>query len=108
MRNWGTTRQQTRKLWELTCHPGKLTKFDDLSKKYGISDSLNLQFAKQIQHIYRTNKKKPAADRIPREQIVERCLALEGKFGEHLFNPFLRLEGMSFYLVSLVMIQTDI
>ncbi|KAH9824993.1 hypothetical protein DFH28DRAFT_878220, partial [Melampsora americana] len=100
LRNWAQTREQTRKLWELTRHPKSIRQFDDLSKTYGTRDSLNLHFAKEAQHLYRANKCKPKEHQMSQQDIVRHCERLEAQFGEHMFNPFLRLAGvfsLSFY-----------
>ncbi|KAH9814114.1 hypothetical protein DFH28DRAFT_972285 [Melampsora americana] len=96
--NWKCTKEQTRELWALTRNPKSIKQFDVLSKEYGIRDSLNLQFAKQVQEIYRTNKSKPKEMQKTQQEIVARCESLEEQFGDHLFNPFLRLEAFDGHL----------
>ncbi|KAH9807975.1 hypothetical protein DFH28DRAFT_1199728 [Melampsora americana] len=64
LRNWAQTRIQTQNLWQLTRHPRSIRQFDDLSKSYGTRDSLNLHFAKEAQHLYRSNKSKAKEDQI--------------------------------------------
>lgn len=91
LRNWAQTRDQTKRLWELTRHPKSIRQFDDLSKSYGTRDSLNLPFAKEAQQLYRSNKSKPKEDQMSQQEIIRHCESLEDQFGEHMFNPFLRL-----------------
>lgn len=100
LRNWSHTREHTRELWQLTRQPKTITLFDDLSKRYGIRDSLNLQFAKRIQSIYRNNKGKPPAEKVPKEKIVQTCERLDSEFGTRMFNPFLGLAGI--FLLALL------
>ncbi|KAH9807600.1 hypothetical protein DFH28DRAFT_938119 [Melampsora americana] len=97
-RNWKCTQEQTRKLWELTRNPKSIKQFDVLSKEYGIRDSLNLQFAKQVQEIYRTNKSKTKELQKTQQEIVTLCESLEEQFGDHMFNPFLRLAAFDGHL----------
>ncbi|KAH9810402.1 hypothetical protein DFH28DRAFT_932887 [Melampsora americana] len=91
MRMWKRTSEQTRTLFQLTRNPKSIKQFDDLSKEYGIRDSLNLHFAKEIQQIYRSNKNKAKEDQTSQQEIIAYCESLEEKFGDHMFNPFLRL-----------------
>ncbi|KAH9807809.1 hypothetical protein DFH28DRAFT_1201673 [Melampsora americana] len=93
LRIWARTREQTKNLWVLTQHPKSIKQFDDLSKTYGTRDSLNLPFAKEIQQLYRANKHKSKEDQLSQQDIIARCESLEDEFGEHMFNPFLRLSG---------------
>ncbi|KAH9806620.1 hypothetical protein DFH28DRAFT_1179455, partial [Melampsora americana] len=93
LRNWSQTRAQTRRLWELTRHPKSIKQFDELSKSYGTRDSMNLPFAKEAQQLYRSNKSKPKEDQMSQQEIIRHCERLEEQFGEHMFNPFLRLIG---------------
>ncbi|KAH9820292.1 hypothetical protein DFH28DRAFT_1218255 [Melampsora americana] len=97
-RNWKRTQQQTKELWELTRNPKSIKHFDVLSKEYGIRDSLNLQFAKQVQEIYRANKSKTKELQTTQQEIVALCESLEEQFGDHMFNPFLRLEAFDGHL----------
>ncbi|KAH9811537.1 hypothetical protein DFH28DRAFT_900388 [Melampsora americana] len=90
-RNWTRTRDQTRQLWRLTRHPKSIKQFDALSKEYGIRDSLNLQFAKQVQEKHRTKQN-------TQPEIIALCERFESHFGDHLFNPFLRLLGFDGHL----------
>ncbi|KAH9812787.1 hypothetical protein DFH28DRAFT_898348, partial [Melampsora americana] len=69
LRNWAQTREQTQKLWQLTRHPRSIRQFDDLSKSYAKEDQMSQQ------------------------DIIRHCESLEAQFGEHMFNPFLRLAG---------------
>ncbi|KAH9820344.1 hypothetical protein DFH28DRAFT_884841, partial [Melampsora americana] len=82
---WARTREQTKALWVLTRNPKSIKQFDDLSKTYGTRDSLNLPFAKEIQQLYQ--------DQLSQQDIIVQCESLEDEFGEHMFNPFLRLSG---------------
>ncbi|KAH9808248.1 hypothetical protein DFH28DRAFT_998033 [Melampsora americana] len=97
-RNWKRTQEQTKELWELTRNPKSIKQFDVLSKQYGIRDSLNLQFAKQIQEIYCANKTKTKELQTTQQEILARCESLEEQFGDHMFNPFLRLEAFDGHL----------
>ncbi|KAH9809107.1 hypothetical protein DFH28DRAFT_1191574 [Melampsora americana] len=97
-RNWKRTQQQTKELWLLTRNPKSIKQFDVLSKEYGICDSLNLKFAKQVQEIYRANKSKTKELQTTPQEIVALCESLEQQFGDHMFNPFLRLEGFDGHL----------
>lgn len=99
LRDWVQTRRHTHALWQLTRRPKTITLFDDLSKKYGIRDSLNLQFAKRIQSIYRHNKGRPPGEKVPKEAIVRTCEQLDSQFGTKLFNPFLGLAGIVILLL---------
>lgn len=83
-------------LWRLTRQPKTITLFDDLSKKYGIRDSLNLQFAKKIQEIYRNNKGKTKGAKVSKEAIMKTCEDLDAEFGSKMFNPFLGLAAKYF------------
>ncbi|KAH9815167.1 hypothetical protein DFH28DRAFT_1107682 [Melampsora americana] len=93
LRIWERTKIQTRDLWRLTRNPKSIKQFDDLSKSYGTRDSLNLPFAKEIQQLYRSNKNKRKEDQTSQSDILQHCESLDEKFGDRLFNPFLRLTG---------------
>ncbi|KAH9810721.1 hypothetical protein DFH28DRAFT_488008 [Melampsora americana] len=97
-RNWNRTRENTKKLWALTRNPKSIKQFDDLSKQLGTRDSMNLPFAKEVQQIYRSNKHKPKSEQTSQLDIIRHCAHLEGKFGEHMFNPFLRLAAFDGHL----------
>ncbi|KAH9812611.1 hypothetical protein DFH28DRAFT_1177059 [Melampsora americana] len=93
LRNWERTKDQTKRLWQLTRNPKSIKQFDDLSKSYGTRDSLNLPFAKEIQQLYRSNKNKRLEDQTSQNEIIRHCESLDERFGDRLFNPFLRLTG---------------
>ncbi|KAH9809499.1 hypothetical protein DFH28DRAFT_1133401 [Melampsora americana] len=93
LRNWERTKDQTKRLWQLTRNPKSIKQFDDLSKSYGTRDSLNLPFAKEIQQLYRSNKNKRQEDQTSQNEIIRHCESLDQRFGDRLFNPFLRLIG---------------
>ncbi|KAH9807795.1 hypothetical protein DFH28DRAFT_1001874 [Melampsora americana] len=97
-RNWKRTQEQTKDLWKLTRNPKSIKQFDVLSKEFGIRDSLNLQFAKQVQEKYRTNKSKTKELQTTQQEIVSFCESLEEQFADHMFNPFLRLEAFDGHL----------
>ncbi|KAH9820031.1 hypothetical protein DFH28DRAFT_885450, partial [Melampsora americana] len=97
-RNWDRTREHTKKLWELRRNPKSIKHFDDLSKQYGTRDSINLPFAKEVQQIYRSNKHKPKSKQMSQLDIIRHCENLEDKFGDHIFNPFLRLAAFDGHL----------
>ncbi|KAH9824165.1 hypothetical protein DFH28DRAFT_1091835 [Melampsora americana] len=59
---------------------------------------MNLPFAKEVQQIYRSNKHKPKSEQTSQLDIIRHCAHLEGKFGEHMFNPFLRLAAFDGHL----------
>ncbi|KAH9807689.1 hypothetical protein DFH28DRAFT_1202846, partial [Melampsora americana] len=94
LRTWERTKDQTKHLWQLTRNPKSIKQFDALSKLYGTRDSLNLPFAKEIQQLYRSNKNKHKEDQTSQIDIIRRCETLDERFGDRLFNPFLRLTGM--------------
>lgn len=59
--------------------------FEDKSKQWGIRENLNLKFVKDIQRLHRTEQPKHIIN------LTHGNLAAES--GDHLFNPFLRLQG---------------
>ncbi|KAG0148749.1 hypothetical protein CROQUDRAFT_692742 [Cronartium quercuum f. sp. fusiforme G11] len=98
IRQWEKTRELTQQLWQLAKLPDNITHFDTRSSEYGIRDSLNLQIVREIQDLHQENSNKkaqnPAHDKSKgARKILAYCEQLEGKFGLHLFNPFLRLVG---------------
>ncbi|KAH9815307.1 hypothetical protein DFH28DRAFT_969339 [Melampsora americana] len=97
-RSWDRTREHTKKLWQLTRNPKSIKQFDDLSKRFGTWDSINLPFAKEVQQLYRSNKHKPRSEQTSQLDIVRHCEHLEERFGHHMFNPFLRLAAFDGHL----------
>lgn len=88
-RDWETTKRNTHRLWELCKHPDNISRFDTHSTSWGIRDHLNLQFVKKVQDLHRDH------DRNPPASILKHCKALEVEHGSHMFNPFLRLKGVT-------------
>lgn len=86
-RDWQATKDRTFQLWRLSWKKSHITKFEKLSKKWGIVDSLNLHFVGKMQDLTRN-----AAN--PQDRINEQGKLLEKEHGRHLFNPFLALPGM--------------
>ena len=96
MRNWEKTRQHTQKLWELVGHSGKIDKFKKESKGLGIRDSLNLEFVREIQDMFRDCMNQPPSEKRRLIQNISlHVKTVEDIHGVHIFNPFLRLKGES-------------
>ncbi|KAH9820701.1 hypothetical protein DFH28DRAFT_1194770 [Melampsora americana] len=85
-RDWALTKERTKELWNIVRTPQSGKKFSDLSKKYGIKDSINLKFIQQIRAM-------PSGTREDRQAIIDRCELLDEFFGDLLFNPLLDLKG---------------
>lgn len=84
LRDWGKTRSLTKLLWNLSWKKGYITIFDDRSKGWGIRDSLNLNFVKEMQALAKAGQQSQLS-------IIGVGQGLDAKHKDHLFNPFLRL-----------------
>ncbi|KAH9822523.1 hypothetical protein DFH28DRAFT_864089, partial [Melampsora americana] len=69
----------TEHLWALAQRPGTIGLFDEESSKLGVKDTLNMFF-------------------LSNGDVSQLCRRLNEDFGEHLFNPFLRLKGFNGHL----------
>ncbi|KAH9819653.1 hypothetical protein DFH28DRAFT_886252, partial [Melampsora americana] len=85
-RDWSSTIQGTKDLWELAQLPGTITDFDTQSSELGLRDTLNTTFVKLVQDLHRDTT-------VSNQRTSEFCRELNAQFGERLFNPFLRLKG---------------
>ena len=90
-RRWEVTKDNTFKLWRMSWKKSHISKFEKYPKKWGIRDSLNLQFVEQMQDLTRNSNNTQAS-------INQKGRDLELEHGCHLFNPFLALPGTSPFL----------
>ncbi|KAH9814314.1 hypothetical protein DFH28DRAFT_1108148 [Melampsora americana] len=86
LREWTETKAQTFELWNLLRNPRKFTEFMQKSKEYGICDTMNVQHVERFHELHRSKE-------YSNEEVKKMFDDLNEKFGERLFNPFLRLEG---------------
>ncbi|KAH9822651.1 hypothetical protein DFH28DRAFT_1049925 [Melampsora americana] len=85
-RDWTATVKGTKDLWEKAQLPGPISRFETESAALGLRDSLNTTFVKRAQDLHRNQN-------LSKDDIADMCSELNEKFGQHLFNPFLRLKG---------------
>ncbi|KAG0141754.1 hypothetical protein CROQUDRAFT_135966 [Cronartium quercuum f. sp. fusiforme G11] len=102
-RDWQKIQEQTQELWDMAKHPDNISWFDTQSSEYGIHDSLNLPFVKEIQELHQDNtarKRKDLGNHKGKHSggILEYCDELETKYRVHMFNPFLWLLGFNGHL----------
>ncbi|KAH9820336.1 hypothetical protein DFH28DRAFT_1079753 [Melampsora americana] len=86
LQNWLDTKELTEHLWALAQRPGTIGPFDEELSKLGVEDTLDMFFFKRIQDCFRDPK-------LSNGDVTELCRRLNEDFGDHLFNPFLRLKG---------------
>jgi hypothetical protein len=92
------TKERTKELWKIVRTPRSEKKFSDLSKKYGIKDSINLKFIQNIRAM-------PTKTREDRQAIIDKCEILDEDFGDLLFNPLLDLKGFLLFSFIFIFIQ---
>ncbi|KAH9807622.1 hypothetical protein DFH28DRAFT_914221, partial [Melampsora americana] len=91
LRDWSKTKLQTLELWELLRKPRKHSEFRQKSKDYGIRDTVCVQFVERFHELHQNSE-------YSNEEVAQMFDNLNNEFGEHLFNPFLRLEGFEGHL----------
>ncbi|KAH9817323.1 hypothetical protein DFH28DRAFT_926849 [Melampsora americana] len=87
-RDWTATVEGTKDLWNHAQLPGPISHFEAKSASLGLRDQLNMNFVKRAQDLHRNPN-------VSKDEIADMCRELNEKFGERLFNPFLRLKGFN-------------
>ncbi|KAH9808338.1 hypothetical protein DFH28DRAFT_910296, partial [Melampsora americana] len=71
-------------MWITSQKPHTKTRVKAMARNFGVRDSLNEHFMKDVQ---------AAHDALQPHQVAQICQEVNDKHGEHLFNPMLRLKG---------------
>ncbi|KAH9821040.1 hypothetical protein DFH28DRAFT_1190561 [Melampsora americana] len=83
-REWNQTRRWTKEMWITSQKPHTKTRVEAMARNFGVRDSLNEHFMKDVQ---------AAHEALQPHQVAQICQEVNDKHGEHLFNPMLRLKG---------------
>ncbi|KAH9810172.1 hypothetical protein DFH28DRAFT_1085723 [Melampsora americana] len=86
LRDWHKTERVTKQMWTDSQQPHMASKIDAVQKSYGLKDTMLQPFLDKIRKVQREHNLSEAQ---------RLAMDYERRFGDRMFNPFFRLDGLT-------------
>jgi hypothetical protein len=90
-RDWNETKRLSKHIWKESLKPNTASKVEAIKQSYGLKDTMLQPFIDHVRSVQRQHGQYEA-NKIAMEY--------ERRFGDRMFNPFFKLEGMHHLFVE--------